>query len=235
MSLCLRKVWAGGVITALLATSATAEPPIFNNQSRAYGNGVAAGVCYDITNGFVCRDLSAWEDYDVKGTYDYTQASTTVYRWLYDPSDESWSNGWRYVTCPVDQKAIAAHPNGVTLKVFLDPEAPGCYWYGYLESWDPVNGYQFEPWPFPAPMEISGEWLDPFSYGKWAINQMGTSYDGWSDTISASSVHCNQRWGEMMRSGGFSINSRSWVFEGPEGPVWSNFSTNSCNNHDKQR
>ena len=126
MSLCLRTVWAGGLLTALLATSATAAPPVFNNQSRAYGNWGAAGVCYEITNGYVCRDVNAGEEYDVKGTYDYTQASATIYRWVSDPSDGSWSSGWRYVSCPVDQKAIGAHPNGVTLEVFLDPEAPGC-------------------------------------------------------------------------------------------------------------
>jgi hypothetical protein len=139
------------------------------------------------------------------------------------------------VSCPVDQKAITAHPNGVTLEVILDPEAPGCESYGYLESWDPVDGYQFEPWPFPAAMEIAGQWLDPFSYGQWTINQKGTTYDGWSGTTATSAMHCNQRWGDMMRSGGFSINNRSWAFEGPEGPAWSNFSTNSCNNRDMQR
>lgn len=235
MSLCLRTVWTGGVIAGLVTMSATAAPPVFNNQNRAYGNSVVAGICYEISNGYVCRDLSVWEDYDVKGTYDYTQASTTVYRWLSDPSDGSWSNGWRYVSCPVDQKAITAHPNGVTLEVILDPEAPGCESYGYLESWDPVDGYQFEPWPFPAAMEIAGQWLDPFSYGQWTINQKGTTYDGWSGTTATSAMHCNQRWGDMMRSGGFSINNRSWAFEGPEGPAWSNFSTNSCNNRDMQR
>lgn len=235
MSLYLRTAWTGAAIAALVTMSATAAPPVFNNQNRAYGNSVGAGICYDITNGYVCRDISAWEDYDVKGTYDYTRASATVYRWLYDPSDGSWSNGWRFVSCPVDQEVISARPNGATLEVILDPEVPGCDSYSYLESWDPVNGYQYQPWPFPAPVEITGEWLDPFSYGKWAINQKGTTYDGWSGTTSTSSLQCNQRWGDLMRSGGFSMNNRTWAFEGPGGLAWSNFSTNSCNSHSKQR
>lgn len=229
------KAWLGGATATLLAMSVMAEPPIANSQNRSYGNSVSAGICFDIDNGYICRDLSAWENYDVKGDFQFSEAAISNYRYTYDPDDGSWSSGWRYLSCPIDESAISAHPNSVTLETTLDPEGFGCYSYGYLESWDPINDYQFVPWPFPGPRDVVGEWADPFSYGQSMINQMDTFYDGWSGTKNTSAQHCQHRWGDMMRSGGFSIGIRSYVFEGPEGPAWSNFSVNSCNDRNMQR
>jgi len=238
MSRWLRNLCGGAVVAApftLVTLAALAEPPIGHGQNRSYGNSVSAGICLDIENGFTCRDLMAWENYDVKGSYQYTEASISLYQRRDDPNDGSWSNGYRYLSCPVDEKALSTHPNGVSLVANLDPEGPGCYSYGYLESWDPVNEYQFVPWPWPVPRDISGEWTDPFRYGQSAINQKDTIYDGGTDTTSTVARHCNYSWGDMMRSGGFTIGIRSFAFEGPEGPAYSNYSISSCNDRDMQR
>jgi hypothetical protein len=235
MSLCLRTVWSGGVIAVLLTTSATAAPPVFKEQSRTYGNSVYAGSCNEIENGMFCRDMSASENYDVKGTYQYTEATISSSRNEYDPGDGSFRNGYRYLSCPIDQRALSANPNHVTLEAILDPNAAGCYSWGYVESWDPINGYQYDSWSYPGPMNIAGEWLDPFNYGESMSNQRNSYYDGWSGVTTNTIDHCKYSWGDMMRAGGFSINQRSFAFEGPGGPSWSFYSLSSCNSNNKQQ
>lgn len=233
MSLSLRTVWTGGVIAALLATSAMAAPPAFKEQSRIYGNWVTGSSCNQIENGTFCRDVSAWENYDVKGAFEYTEASINTYRYQYDPNDGSYTFGYRFLSCPVDRKAISANSNRVTLEAVLDPNSPGCYAYGYIESWDPINDYRFEPWSYPGLMNIAGEWLDPFNYGESISNQKNSYHDGWSGTITNTVGQCKYKWGEFMRAGGFSINQRSFAFEGPGGPAWSYYSLSSCNSNSK--
>lgn len=235
MSLCLRSVWAGGVIAALLATTATAAPPVFKEQNRIYGNSVYASSCNQIENGTICRDVSAWENYDVKGTYEYTEASISNSRNQYNPDDGSYANGYRYLSCLTSQKAISAKPNSAALEAVLDPSAPECYSYGYMESWDPINGYQFEPWSYAVPMIIAGEWLDPFNYGESKSNQKNSYYDGWSGVTTNTVEHCKNSWGDAMRAGGFSINTRSWAFEGPDGPAWGFFGLSTCNSNNAQQ
>jgi len=231
----IQRIRIGGVVAALLAINATAAPPIFNEQNRSYGNSVSAGICYDILNGYICRDLYAWENYDVKGSYQFTEARISISRYRSDPADGSWSNSWRYLSCPIDKQALVANPNGVTLETTLDPAGAGCYSHDYIETCDPTNGCQTEPWPFPGPMDVAGEWADPFSYGQSKIIQNGTNYDGWSDSTSKYAQHCEQRWGDAMQSGGFSEGIRSFQFTGPGGPAWSNYSLSSCNNHNMQQ
>lgn len=235
MSLYLRTALSGALVAALLGTSAAAAPPVFKEQNRIYGNSVHGSLCNAIENGTFCRDLSAWENYDVKGTYEYTEAAISNSRYTYDPSDESWSNTYRYLSCPIDRKALSANPNRVTLEAVLDPSAPGCYSYGYIESWDPINGYQFEPFSYPGPMTVSGEWLDPFNYGESSSNQRNSYYDGWSGVTTKTVDNCKYSWGDAMQAGGFSINQRSYAFEGPYGPAWSNYYLSSCNSNTNQR
>jgi hypothetical protein len=235
MTICLRRVWAAGLIAGVLAMSALAAPPEVNYQGRMYGNWLGGSLCSEIVNGTFCRDLFAVENYDVKGTYEYTEASLTHTRNQYDPSDGSWTNGWRYLSCPVDKKAISAHGNSATFEATLDPDAPGCYSYGSMESWDPINGYQYEPWVFPVPMNVVGKWIDPFNHGRETMKIKETSYDGWTDTSGKFDRYCTRNWGELMRDGGFSVNDRVYPFEGPEGPAMSYFSLNSCNTHSVQR
>jgi len=126
MSLCLKTAWVGGVIAALLVTTTSAAPPIFKEQNRNYGNSVYASSCNEIANGTICRDVSVWEIYDVKGTYEFTEAWLSSYRSQYNPEDGSSSFGYRYLTCPVGKKAITATPNSATLEAVLDPGAFGC-------------------------------------------------------------------------------------------------------------
>jgi len=235
MSLCLRTVWAGGVIVALLATTATAAPPVFNEQNRKYGNSVSASSCTEINNGIICRDVSAWENYDVKGTYEFTEASISSFRSQYNPEDGSSSYGSRYLICPISRKAISANPNSAMLEAVLDPGAPECDSYGYMESCDPIDGCRYESWTYAVPMVITGEWLDPFDYSESISNQKTVSYNGWSGVTTNTVDHCKYTWGVAMRAGGFSINARSWAFEGPDGPASGSFSLSSCNSNNTQR
>jgi hypothetical protein len=235
MSVYLRTVLSSGVIAALLASSATAAPPFFKDQNRSYGNSVAGSLCNGIENGTLCRDLSAWENYDVKGTYEYTEAAISNSRYQYDPSDGSWSNSYRYLSCPIDRNALRVNPNQVTLEAVLDPNALGCYSYGYIESWDPINEYQFAPFPFPGPMSVAGDWKDPFNYGESNSVQQNSYYDGSSAITTRTVDHCKYSWGDAMQAGGFSINERSYAFEGPYGPVGSSYNLSSCNTNSKQQ
>jgi len=221
-------------MVACLAMTAMADPPVNKYQSRWYGNSVYAGACNDVENGYFCRDLSASENYDVKGTFQYVDATINSWRYQYDPSDGSYVSGSRMLSCPIDPKAISVNPNRVTLEATLDPGAPGCYSSGYLVSYDPVNGYQTVEWLYTVPMAVSGEWADPFNYSNSVVNQKGTYFDGWSGTTSSYGQHCNQTWGDSMRSGGFTINTRSWEFLGPVGPAWSSYYLSNCNDRNKQ-
>jgi hypothetical protein len=235
MSVYLRTVLSSGVIAALLAASANAAPPFFKDQNRSYGNWVAGALCTEIVNGTFCRDLSAWENYDVKGTYEYTEAAISNSRYQYDPSDGSWSNSYRYLSCPIDRNALRANPSQATLEAVLDPNSLGCYSYGYIESWDPVNEYQFVPFSYPGPMSVTGDWKDPFNYGESNSVQQNSNYDGGSGIATKTVDHCKYSWGDAMQTGGFSINERSYAFEGPNGPVWSSYNLSSCNTNSKQQ
>jgi len=233
--------WVCGAIAAFLAVAASADPPTYKFNNRSYGNSVDGGSCSYFEGGYRCRAIHVWENYDVKGTFEYTEASFETWRYDYDPSDGSFEDSWRVLTCPVDEKSIAAHPNRVTIDVVLDTEDPGCYQYGHIYTWDPVNGYQWFPNDFsPGIRVIEGEWLNPFSYGSSMWNQKDKFYDGWSGTTVNGVHHCKSTWGDMMMSGGFTTISPSGStrfneFNGPDGPAWSNYTISSCNDNEVQK
>lgn len=231
----LQRVGATGVIAACLAVTAMADPPEFKSQSRGYINTVEAQSCDEVVNGVFCRHLNAWENFDVKGTFQSIYATIYSWRQHYDPSDGSWSSGSRYLSCPIDREALSVDVHGAQLETTLDPQGIGCYSTGYITSWDPINGEQTVPWSYPGPMVVTGEWADPFSYSKSVLIENGTYYDGWTGMTSKYGQQCNRRWGEWMRSGGFSIGARSWEFAGPEGSVWSQYYLGSCNDRLTQR
>lgn len=233
--------WICGVIAGFMAIAASADPPMYKFNNRTYGNSVDGGSCDYFDDGYRCRAIQVWENYDVKGTFENTEASFHAWRYEFDPADGSWEDGWRTLTCQVDQKSISAHPNRVTIEVLLDTAAPECYQWGELHTWDPINGYQWFPFEFsPGIRVIEGEWMDPFNYGSSMWNQKDTYYDGWSGITSKGVHHCNNKWGDMMTRGGFTVTGptgrvRFYAFEGPDSPVWSYFNVSSCNDNDMQK
>ena len=229
-------IWISGFIAAFLAISATAGPPVFSDHNRTYGNSVGAGKCDPLPNGHRCRDLHAWENYDVKGEYQYTEVAIG-FNFHRDFSDGSWVDGYRYLVCPVDQKAISVLPNRVSLEATLDPAAPGCYSDGQRVTWDPdpLIGYQFFPYGYSEPREVVGEWLDPMSYSKSISNRRDRFHDGWSDTTSTVVRNCKESFGDLMQDGGFSLGPQFHPFEGSEGPAWSFFQIMTCNENNMQR
>lgn len=231
----LLRIGAAGVVAGCLAVTAMADPPVNKYQNRWFGNSVYAESCDEVENGSFCRKLDASERYDLKGMLEYVEATIQSWRSEYDPSDGSSVYGWRYLSCPVDRDAISVDVHGATFEATLDPQAVGCYSAGYLDSWDPVNGYQTVPWSYPGPMAVKGEWADPFSYSRSVVNEKGMNYDGWSGITSKYGQNCNGRSGELMQSGGFSIGARSWEFLGPEGAAWSSYDLISCNDRITQR
>lgn len=233
-----RNIWIGGVIAAFVAMSATAGPPIFHDQNRNFGNSLGAGRCEPIPNGYRCVDVSAWENYDVKGGFQFTEAaiSFNVHR---DFGDGSWMDAYRYLVCPVDQKAISVLPNSASLEATLDPSAPGCYSDGQRVTWDPINGYQFFPYGYPGPRKVSGEWLDPTAYSNSVSNRRDKFHDGWTDTTSTMVINCKESYGDLMKNGGFSIDNFDSIvffpFEGIDTPGWSYYQTMSCNDNNMQK
>jgi hypothetical protein len=227
--------WLAGSIVALSAMSTAAAPPIFNTQNRVYDNWAGAGVCTNLEHGDICRDISAWENYDVKGDYQYTEVVLNVSVWEDDPETQTGRSGWHYIRCPFDKSVMSTNPNGVTLEATLDPAAPGCITDGYMETWDPDNGYQSFPWPFSGPRDVAGEWLEPANYMHALMNRNETYHDGWSETTTSTVEHCIQEWGDMMKAGGFSVRNRYFPFSGLEGPVSSSYYITSCNNRNGQR
>jgi hypothetical protein len=237
--------WFCGAIAALMVISASADPPTYKFNSRSYGNWVTGGSCSDAAPGvYRCREVRVWENYDVKGTFQYTEVYYQNERHEYDPSDESYDDRWRYIVCPVDEDSIGAHPNHVTIDVLLDSEGPGCYQYGYREGWNPSDGYYFEPWGFTGLWAIEGEWRDPFSYGSsmWNGNYKNYHYDGWSgsDWKEHGVNHCKSSWGDLMTRGGLSVTNPSgstffYEFDGPDGAAWSYYNVSSCNEKNMQK
>ena len=232
--------WICGAIAAFLAIAASANPPMYKFNNRTYGNSMGAGGCSDFEGGYRCREIHVWENYDVKGTFEYTEAHYQTEGHQWDPIDGSYENRWRYVTCPVDDKSIAANPGHVTIDVVLDTEGPGCYQWGYREGWNPSDGYYWEPYGFWGTWVFAGEWLDPFNYGSSMSNVNDKFYDGWSDTKFSGVHHCKSSWGDLMTRGGFSRTAPSGrtffhPFEGPEGPTWSYYNVSSCNDKELQK
>ena len=235
-----RTRWICGAIAIFLALAASAGPPMFKQNNRSYGSWVDGGSCTNLENGYRCRAIQAWENYDLKGAYEYTEASFHTWSYQHDPSDDSYEESWRVLSCPVDGKSIAAHRNRVTIDVTLDTEDPACYHYGERHTWDRVNGDQWFPLSFsPGVRAFEGEWMDPFNHGTSNWQQHDTSFDGWSGTTTRSVHHCMGRWGDMMTRGGFYItgvsgNVRFYEFTGPDGPAWGSFNVSSCNDKDRQ-
>ena len=232
--------WICGAIVAFIAIAASANPPMYKFNSRSYGNLAAAGGCSDFDGGYRCRNVQVWENYDVKGTYEYTEVFYQNERYWWDPDSDAYDHRWRYIVCPVDQKSIAALPKRVTIDIVINPEDPGCYQDGWHYGYDPDTGYYSEPFGFTGIWAIEGEWMKPFSYGSSVWNEKSKSYDGWSETTFHGVHHCNSRWGELMTSGGWSVstpNGRTFFygFEGPYGPMWSYFNVSSCNDKDMQK
>lgn len=232
--------WICGAIAAFLAVAASANPPMYKFNNRAYGNSVGAGSCSDFEGGYRCRSIDAWENYDVKGTYEYTEAWYHTERHESNPHDGSYDHRSRYVTCPIDEKSIAANPSHVMVDIVLDTEAPGCYQWGERYGWNPSDGYYWEPYGFSGIWVIEGEWLEPFSYGSSMSNVKDQFYDGWSGTTFNGLHHCKSNWGDLMTRGGFSQTIPSgttffYPFEGPEGSAWSYYNVSSCNDKELQK
>ena len=236
-----RKQWVCGVTAALLAFAANADPPAFKHNNRTYGNFVDGGSCTDLENRQFCRSIHVWENYDVKGTFEFTEASLVTWSFRYDPGDESYERTWRVLSCPVDQSSIDAHRNRVTVDVTLDTDGPGCYQWGERHTWDPIHGDQWFPYFYQTgTYAFEGEWMAPFNHGSSKWQQHNTHYDGWSDTTNRNVSHCQSRWGEFMTRGGFTTTSYSgWVrtynFEGPDGSAWSAYNVSSCNDKNVQK
>ena len=81
--------WIGGVIAVFLTAVVSAEPPTDKFNNRSYGNAVNGGACSHFDYGQLCRAISVWENYDVKGAFEYVEASFETWRDQSDPNDGS--------------------------------------------------------------------------------------------------------------------------------------------------
>ena len=214
--------------------------PVFKDHNRTYGSWAGGGHCQYLANLIRCWDIQAQEHYDVHGTFEYVEVGVQNYFHRYYPATGNWTENLRFLSCPVDQSAISAHPNRVTIDATLDANSPGCYSYGNRTTYDAANDeYQHSPYEFYGLTAISGEWTDPLTTGKAVTNRWDKHYDPFSGTTNETTQHCNENWGDMMGKGGFSVSGEapfsqtSHLFEGYDPSGWSNFNVVRCNDGNK--
>jgi len=213
--------------------------PVFNERNRTYGSSAGGSHCLHQEFLTRCWDVYATENYDVDGTFEHVEVGIYNYFYRFRPDSGSWTESYRYLSCPTDRTAISAQPNHVTLDVIIDSSTPGCQSYGVRTTSNPVNGYHQEPYEFFGLTVVSGEWRDPMTSGKAVINRRESYYDPWSQTTRDIKQHCNESWGDMMSKGGFSVSGEAphsqttHIFEGYDPTGWSSFNVMRCNDGDK--
>ena len=207
---------------------------VFQNHNRVYGNGVAADVCVDSPDRQRCAYLNAWEDYDLKGTFQFTGIDINYWfiRFFDDGGYRTW---WRWMFCEAGPGSIAAHTNDVTLGAVLDPDSPECQTYGERVDCDALGNCDYAQSGFVGPLEVTGEWIQPINTTKRVMNETSIVYDPWSETAQRSMVHCNENGGDMMKRGGFYIGFRYFPFDGFATQGWTNYWLRSCNNDYKEK
>ena len=241
----LRILQLGGVILGFFAISAMAAPPIFSDNSRGHGNEVMASVCVEVPNRPVerCVYVHAWEHYDVKGTYYFTGIYIN-YRFHRSNPDGSWRSGQALMFCQSDMDTITVGRDYVTIDAVLHPDGPECDSWGMTQSCAGVDNCEPpEPWRFPDPTVVAGEWIDPINTSKAVINRTHDFLDPWSETSHKIVEHCNENWGDVMARGGFSLEFgtfppnpvRYFPFEGFDTQGWTNSVLRSCNNNSKAK
>jgi len=210
--------------------------PFFRDQNRTYGNDVGASAClrFPDLNLDRCADLYAYENYDVKGTFQNTELWIN-YSFHRVYPDGSSAYAWRWMSCQTGLDTIKALPNRVNLVAMLDPNAPECFTDGFREDCDPSNNCEMSWWGYTVPTEVTGEWIDPLNTSKAVVNQTYESYDPWSETFYKTVTHCNERGGDHMTSGGFAIGVREFPFEGLDTDGWNFYWVRSCNDHQTEK
>jgi len=216
----------------------TRKASVFHEHNRVYGNSVSADVCVDVPERQFhrCGNLFAWEDYDLKGKFQFTGIDINYWfiRFFDDGGYRTW---WRWIFCQAGPGSIAAHTNGVTLGAVLDPDSSECETYGERVDCDAFGNCDYAQRGFENPVEVTGEWTQPTNTAKRVMNETNTFYDPWSETEQRSMVHCRENGGDMMKLGGFNIGPRAryFPFDGYATQGWSNFWLRSCNNDYKQK
>lgn len=207
---------------------------VFRDHSRIYGNGVGAEVCDQAPGIDRCATLNAWEDYDLKGTFQFTGIEISYWftRQLDGGGFRHW---WRWLFCQAGPESIGAHFDGATLATNLDPLGPECETYGERIECDDVGNCDFQQRGFEVPMEVTGEWLEPITTRRLVVNETVDFYDPGSGTSQRSKVHCNENGGELMNQGGFNLGRRDFLFIGFATQGWSNYWLRSCNNDFMQK
>jgi hypothetical protein len=210
--------------------------PIFRDQSRTYGHEVGASVCVNLPhlNLDRCADPYASENYDAKGTYQYTDLWINYGIQRIYP-DGSSAYAWRWMSCQVGLDAIEVQPIRVTLAAMPNPNTPECFSDGFREDCDPFGNCEVSWWGYTGPTEVTGEWMEPLNTTKAVVNQTSESYDPWSDTFSRTVTHCNERGGDLMTRGGFAIGNREFPFEGIATQGCSFYGLRSCNDQQTER
>lgn len=221
-------VWLA-LTAVFLATTAAAAPPDFHYQTHWFNNSAGAFSCNNFDFGYQCRSIDAWEVRDVKGKYWYTTASLYENSFQFDPNDGSYMFSWRVLQCAVDRQALRTSLRNAALDASLDSASPACYTDGWRESWDPINGYQSQPYPFDGVYALSGNWADPINSDKGNSQRQNRYSDPWSGTTTKIVYSCHDSYANTMADGGFSINGDFMPFRGFDDPdTWSWFSSLAC-------
>ena len=90
--------------------------PLFNN--RTYGNSVDGGSCTYLEYRIRCRAIHVWESYDVKGTFENTEASFETWAEDFDPSKHKLKIGVKAAT--YHMLRVDTYDNGYKAQIILD-------------------------------------------------------------------------------------------------------------------
>jgi hypothetical protein len=188
---------------AMLSAGALAQPPYERNRINdnwAYGNGTSASSVETSTQYF--GYVSATERYDANGTYEAT--SLVVSESVFEPTPIT--SGSRWLSCPVDRKALSINPNRAKLSAVLDPDGSGCSTSGQICVFIDIFNPTCVPWSFAGPVAISGDWQDSlYTFRESTIRH--TDIAGFTTKES-----CQVLQGENSK-GGFAIGNHVYTFD----------------------
>lgn len=184
---------------ALLASaSAMAGPPLIPPGPVSHTQSVSAyvygGFCRYVEPQqlYRCRSFSGWEQREPTGQQSQTRVALDQYR--------SGPNfyGYRHVDCPVAKQAVRVMPDKAFIKVTFDTEAPDCFAYGEMITFEP---YSSVPWRYTGLETLEVDMLSPAVQERRVTSQ--TMLNNIAGTSSKQNCHGGAGW--QAQGGGFTM------------------------------
>lgn len=154
----------------------------------------------DVTQVSRCRNFNIQALSNTQG--DYEETLITVSQDVNAPL--FW--GYRYVTCPVPQSALAMKPKEAEVDVTFDSEGSGCYGWSYRIDYDPDTGeYIYSEWPYFGMITVQAQFLAPGYENSFQYTERSTQSDNIAGTSSTYRRSCDGGDAYNMLGGGFTM------------------------------